>query len=156
LSDSSEKLGIIFAERLTLKQHFMKKKTIIIAAATAMLAFVACKKDPVDVPVVDEPRNPLVGKTWAYYSDTNIMGIRVVQELRLAFYTDSIGESYIGSEDSYSPWWDTTYSFRYIFHPELNGMELYEDVSPYPSYFRYYPENQTLTQGEIIFHLVEQ
>lgn len=134
----------------------MKKQTIIIAAATAMLAFVACKKEPVDVPVADEPRNPLVGKTWAYHHDTNIMGIHVVQELRLAFHTDTSGESYIGGEDTYSPWWDTTYSFRYIFHPELNGFELYEDEAPYPGYFRYHPEDQTLTQPGIIYHLVEQ
>lgn len=137
------------------------KKThlfITVAIATMALAFAACEKEKVteSATIPQAYNNPLVGTKWLYHHDTTNMGIHVVQELRLAFHTDTTGESYIGSEDTYSPWWDTTYSFRYVFHPELNGIELYEDESPYPAYFRYHPESQTITQREIVFHLDEQ
>ena len=155
MSDFASKQGIIFAEHNP-KNSFMKKTPLIVTATIAAmtLALAGCEKEKEEepTPAMLAYNNPLVGTKWVYHNDTNIMGIRVVQELRLTFHTDSTGESYIGSEDSYSPWWDTTYSFRYIFHPELNGLELYEDEAPYPSYFRYNPENSTLTQGSIVFH----
>ncbi len=137
------------------------KKThlfITVAIATMALAFAACEKEKVTEPATIPPayNNPLVSTKWLYQHDTTIMGIHVVQELRLSFHSDTTGESYIGGEDTYSPWWDTTYSFRYVFHSELNGIELYEDESPYPAYFRYHPETQTITQRETVFHLVEQ
>lgn len=137
------------------------KKThlfITVAIATMTLAFAACEKEKVTEPTPTPAghTNPLIGTKWLYHHDTNIMGIRVVQELRLSFHSDTTGESYIGGEDTYSPWWDTTYSVRYVFHPELNGIELFENESPYPAYFRYHPETQTITQRETVFHLVEQ
>ena len=136
----------------------MKKTQLIVTAAIAAmaLAFAACEKEPEVVPAPETTPNPLVGTTWLYRLDTNIMGIHVVQETRLAFHTDTTGEDCIGGEDSYSSWWDTTYPFKYIFHHEVNGVELYEDNSHIPSYFRYHPENQTLTQSGIVFHLVEE
>lgn len=136
----------------------MKSTRLVITAAitATVLAFAACEKEKADAPNPTPVTytNPLVGTKWLYHHDTIIMGIQVVQELRLAFYTDSTGESYIGSEDTYSPWWDTTYLFRYIFHPEVNGVELYEDDSHIPAYFRYHPENNTLSQSEIVFHMI--
>lgn len=134
----------------------MKKTTLFILAALALaLALAACEK-PAAEPEPAATVNPLIGTNWLYHHDTNIMGIHVVQELRLAFLTDSTGEDYIGGEDTYSSWWDTTYNFTYIFHHDVSGVEVYEEGSQIPSYFRYYPESQTLTQPGVVYHLVEK
>lgn len=136
----------------------MKKTQLIVTAAIAAmaLAFAACEKELEVVPAPETTSNPLVGTSWLYHHDTIIMGIHVVQETRLAFLTDTTGEDYIGGEDSYSSWWDTTYHFKYVFHHEVNGVELYEDNSHIPSYFRYYPEDKILTQQGTVFHLIEE
>lgn len=154
LSDSDPKLGIILAEP---QNRFAMKKTALVISATLALAlaFAACEK-PAVAPEPAATTNPLIGTNWLYHHDTTIMGIHVVQELRLAFLTDTTGEDYIGGCDTYSPWWDTTYAFTYIFHRDVSGVELYEDGSHLASYYRYHPESQTLTQPGIVFHLVEK
>ena len=75
-------------------------------------------------------------------------------EDHITFLTDSTGKELSITEYAY--YWDTTYTFTYIFHPEVNGVEVYFGGSHIPYYFRYHPDNQTLTQPNAVFCKVEQ
>ena len=136
----------------------MKKASIIISSALTLLvlAFAACEKEeeatPSPTPVVI--KNPLIGTTWVSCYDTTMMYGSLHMENHITFLTDTTGQELSISEYAY--YWDTTYTFTYIFHPEVNGVEVYFDGSHIPSYFRYHPDNQTLTQPEAVFYKVEQ
>lgn len=134
----------------------MKRKTMIMLVAMAATAFAACEKESSSGTAPQETVNPLTGHAWIHQLDTTMMGIHIVTVDRYTFLTDSTGEVYFGGEDSYAPWWDTINLFSYTFHPEVSGVEVYIDGSHIPTYFRYFPENQTLTQPGTVFHLVEE
>lgn len=133
----------------------MKKTTFIISTALALLTmvFVACEKGQEPAPSPAATANHLTGTTWLSTYDTTMMYGSLHMENRITFLTDSTGQEL--SVIEYAFYFDTTYTFTYIFHPDVNGVEVYLDGSHIPSYYRYYPENNILSQGETVFHLVE-
>lgn len=130
----------------------MKRATIIITAALALLA--ACEKPNGDDPTPSEAVNPLIGTAWLCSSDDTMTYGILHMENRITFLTDSTGEQYSLTEFAYA--FDTTYGFTYTFYTDVSGGELYYDGEHLPTYFRYFPESQTLTSGGSVFHLVEQ
>lgn len=136
----------------------MRKTTIIASAVVAFMAVTvaACEKESTADTATQEAANPLIGHTWVSQFDTTTMGIHIYTEDRYTFVTDSTGLLYSGGESTYEAWWDTTYHFHYKFYPEVSGGEYCIDGFPIPTYFRYFPESQTLLlSGTTVFHLIE-